>query len=339
MKAVQAHRFGPPEVLVYGEVPTPEPGPGQVLIKVESASVNYADVMRRSNAPYPFPTALPYTPGSEVAGSVAALGAGAAGPPVGTPVFALVGRDGSSGYAQYAVADATQVIPIPPGLGPDEACALAVAGVTALLLLAEVARLQPGERVLVPGAGGGVGAYAVQLAKLRGAGAVIGAASTPAKRARARELGADHVVDYTQPDWPEQVRELSGGEGVDVLLEMSGGPALAQGLRCLAPFGRAVVYGMASREPLQLDQATLLRFFYDPSPNQSLHVFNLGLWFGMRPAAAVGALGELIGYAAAGRLQVPVGQALPLAQAAEAHRLLETRQSMGKLILKPWAAQ
>lgn len=336
MKAIQIDRYGPPEVLSYVELPTPSPGPGQVLIKVEAAAVNYADVMRRSNAPYPFPTPLPFIPGGEVAGVVAALGAGVAGPPVGTPVFALVGRDGSTGYAQYALADAAQVVPIPPGLSADEACALVVAGATALLLLREVARLRPGERVLIPGAGGGVGAYAVQLARLLGAETVIGAASAPEKQTLARDLGADHVVDSTRPDWPEQVRELTGGYGVDVLLEMSGGPALAQGLRCLAPFGRAVVYGMASREPLQLDQETLLRFFYNPSPNQSLHVFNLGLWFGLRPQAAVAALRDLIGYAASGQVKVAIGQTLPLARAAEAHRLLEARQSVGKLILKPW---
>lgn len=120
---------------------------------------------------------------------------------------------------------------------------------------------------------------------------------------------------------------------------MSGGPMLAQGLRCLAPFGRAVVYGMASREPLQLDQETLLRFFYNPSPNQSLHVFNLGLWFGLRPEAAVTALHDLISYAASGQVKVAIGQTLPLAHAAEAHRLLEARQSVGKLILKPWVEE
>jgi NADPH:quinone reductase-like Zn-dependent oxidoreductase len=337
MKVIQLDRYGSPDVLVYTELPTPAPGPGQILIKVDSAGVNYADVMRRSNTPYPFPTPLPFIPGSEVAGSVAALGDGVAGPPVGAAVFALVGHDGSGGYAQYALANAAQVIPIPPGLGADAACALVVAGVTALLLLKEVARVQPGERVLVPGAGGGVGGYAVQLARLLGAGAVIGAASSPAKQALARELGADAAVDYTQPDWPERVLALTAGQGVDVLLEMSGGQLLAEGLRCLAPFGRAVVYGMASREPLRLDDATLMRFFYSPSPNQSLHVFNLGLWFGMRPQVAGAALGELLGYAASGQLRVPIGRALPLAQAAEAHRLLERRQTTGRLILKPWA--
>lgn len=338
MQAIRAHQFGSPDVLTYETIPTPAPGPGEILIRVESAAVNYADLMRRSATPYPFPTTLPYIPGSEVAGTVEALGAGVAGPPLGTPVFALVGADGSTGYAQYAVANAAQVIPISPGLSMDEACGLVVAGATALLILKQVARLQPGETVLIPGAGGGVGLYAVQLAKLLGAGLVIGAASSAAKRAAAQAHGADAVIDYTQPDWAEQVHELTGGRGVDVALEMSGGAIFAQSLRCLAPFGRLVVFGMAGREPLHFDAAAQMAFFYSPALNHSLHGFNLGLWFGLQPAAAVGALEELIGYAATGRVQIPVAHLLPLAQAAEAHRLIEARATTGKVVLKPWNA-
>jgi NADPH:quinone reductase-like Zn-dependent oxidoreductase len=335
MKAIQLSQFGSPEVLVYTEVPTPEPGAGEILIKVESAGVNFADVMRRAAMTYPFPTPLPFIPGSEVAGTVAGLGAGVAGPPMGAAVFALSG-DGSRGYAQYALAPASQVIPIPPSLSADESCALTVAGLTAALLLGEVTHLQAGESVLIPGAGGGVGSFAIQIARLLGAGTIIGAASSPARQAAARAAGADHVIDYTQPDWPMQVRELTGGRGVDVVLEMSGGDVFTQSLSCLAPFGRAAVYGMASGAPLHFDSDTLTRFFYAPSPNQSLHVFNLGLWFGLRPAASVTALQRLIGYAASGQIRVPLSQSLPLAQAAEAHRLLESRASIGKIVLKPW---
>ena len=142
MKAVRAHSYGSPDVLVYEDVPNPTPGPGQLLIRVESVAVNYSDIIRRSNTPYPFPTPLPYTPGNEVAGQVVALGEGVAEPPIGTPVFALVGADGSTGYAQYAVANAPQVIPIPPGLSMNEACALVVAGATAVLILRQVAHLK-----------------------------------------------------------------------------------------------------------------------------------------------------------------------------------------------------
>jgi NADPH:quinone reductase len=336
MYAVRAHTYGSPDVLVYEEVPDLTAGPGQILVKVESAAVNYADVMRRSNAPYPFPTALPFIPGSEVAGLVAALGPGVAGPPVGTPVFALVGSDGSSGYAQYALAAAQQVIPLPPTLSADEACGLVVAGGTALFALREIARLQRGEAVLVQGAAGGVGSYAIQIARLLGAGSIIGAASSAAKRERAIALGADQAIDYTHPDWPNHVREITGGQGVDVVLEMGGGDSLAQSLNCLAPFGRVVVLGAASRLPARLDEETILRFFYTPALNQSLHVFNLGLWFGLKPEPAVAALGDLIGLAASGQIKPQIGHVFPLAQAAEAHRLLEERQTTGKIVLKPW---
>lgn len=336
MKAVQVTTFGSANVLVYQTLETPTPAAGEVLIKVESASVNYADLTRRANASYPFPTHLPYIPGSEVAGTIEALGEGVTQWQVGMRVFALVGRDGSTGYAQYALANATSVIPIPPTLTADEACALVVAGATALLTLKYEANVQPGETVLVHSAGGGMGSYAIQLARLLGAGMVIGTASTPKRREAALKLGADHAVDYTQPSWAAEVMTLTDGRGANVVLESTGGDVFKQSLRCLAPFGRIVVFGMSSREPLQFDAEAIMQFFYDPSLNQTLHVFNLGLNLGMRLDVALKAIEELIGYAASGQLKVQVGHVLPLAQAADAHRLIEARQSTGKVILKPW---
>jgi NADPH:quinone reductase len=335
MKVVQMQQYGAADVLKYQEIPTPKPAAGEILIKVESASVNYSDIAHRRNRLYPFPTPLPFIPGNEVAGVVEALGEAVEGPPVGTPVFALVGN-GSNGYAQYAVTPANQVIPIPPGVSADQAAALPVAGTTALLIIREMARLQPGETILVEGAAGGVGSYAVQIAKLLGAGCVIGAASSPTKFPTILDLGADHVVDYTQADWPAQVREFTQGRGVDVVLEMSGARVFAQALSCLAPFGRTIVYGVASGEPLQFDEESIIHFFYNPSLNQSIHVFNLGLWFGMRPQATAKAMGDLIGYVASGQVKVQITHVLPLAQAAEAHRMIEERRTTGKVILKPW---
>lgn len=338
MEAVRAKSYGTSDVLELEEVPVPRPGPGQVLIRVESAGVNFSDVKRRRNDPYPFPTTLPYTPGGEVAGTVAELGDGVEGPPVGTPVFALAGEDGSTGYAQFAVANASGVIPTPPGIDADAASGLVIAGSTAVLILQEAARLRSGESVLVQGAAGGVGSYLVQIARILGAGTVIGAAGSPKKREAILALGADHAIDYTQAGWPDRVRELTDGRGADVLLEMAGGDSLEQGLSCLAPFGRAVVYGSSSGAPLRMGPETINALFYDPSPNQSLVAFNLGLWFGMRPEAAVGALQTLIGYVASGRVEVPVGHVLPLSRAAEAHRMLEERRTTGKIVLKPWSA-
>jgi NADPH:quinone reductase-like Zn-dependent oxidoreductase len=337
MKAVQCATFGGPEVLVLREVEKPTPGPGEVLIKVESAAVNFSDVMRRRKSLYPFPTALPYRPGSEVAGTIEALGAGVKGPAVGTPVFAVVGRDGSGGYAQFALASAQQAFPIPPGLSPDVACGLVVAGATAVLTLREAARLQPGESVLVQGAAGGVGSLAVQLAKVLGAGRVLGAASTSAKRKQVERLGADATIDSSRPDWAAQVRELTQGRGVDVLLEMGGGASFEQGLSALAPFGRSVVYGAADPAQRSLSQAGLDALLSDPALNQSVVAFNLGLYFGLKPQAAGSAVETLIGAILSGKVSVQLGEVFPLAKAAAAHQLLESRRSTGKLVLKPWA--
>ncbi len=337
MRAIRLSHFGGPDVLELVEIDTPVAGPGQILIRVESAAVNFSDIMRRRNDAYPFPTPLPFVPGSEVAGTIEALGDGVDGPPVGTAVFAVVGGDGSTGYAQYAVADARQVVPIPGGLSADEAAGIVIAGMTAMLTLTHQANLAKGESVLIGGAGGGVGTYAIQIAKSLGAGVLIGTASTPKKREAAIAAGADHVVDPTAAGWEHEARSHAGGVGVDIVLEMSGGSTFAEGLSILAPFGRFVVYGIASGEPGVFSEEAQHQFFYNPSMNQSIHVFNIGLYFGMRPMLAAEAMTNLIGLVASGQVKVHVGETLPLAKAAEAHRRIEARDSTGKLILKPWA--
>jgi NADPH:quinone reductase-like Zn-dependent oxidoreductase len=336
MLAARSHRVGAAAELQIDTVPVPQPGPGQVLIRVESASVNFSDVKRRRGDAYPFPTALPYTPGSEVAGTVAALGAGVTAPAIGTPVFALVGGDGQGGCAQFALAYAPQVNALPPGFDADRACGLIVAGATAMILLRHVVPLSPGQSILVPAAAGAVGSYVVQLARHFGAGLVIGAVSTPAKAAAARAAGAHVTVDSNRADWADELRRATDGRGVDVLLESAGGDSLAQALGALAPFGRAVVYGAASGANAALDAGTLGRFFYAPAPNQTLAAFNVGGWFIERPSLAGAALGELIGLVAAGAIRTPAVTSMPLRDAALAHRLLETRQTLGKLVLKPW---
>lgn len=336
MKAVQFDSFGPADVLKVREVPEPVPGPGQVQIRVESASVNFSDVMRRRNDPYPFATRLPFIPGGEVAGQVHALGEGVEGPPVGTPVFALVGGDGSTGYAQYAIAEAAQVIPIPPGMTMDQAAAIVIAGATAILTLREVARTASGETVLIQGAGGAVGGYAIQIARLLGAGRIIGVASTPERRKAGLAAGADHVVDHLVAGWAEEVLALTGGRGADVVLELSGGATFTQAWRCLAPFGRFVVLGMASGTPGSLNPDEQKSMFYDPAPNQSIHAFNVGGFFIHKPEIAVEALTTLIGWIASGQVIAQITENLPLEGAADAHTMLESRLSTGKLILKPW---
>lgn len=335
MKAIQITEIGGPEVLRLVELPDPKPSPGSVLIKVESAAVNFSDVMRRRGDAYPVPTTLPFVPGGEVAGTVAALGDGVDGPPVGTPVFATVGTDGSGGYAQLAVAGAQSVIPIPPGVEADAAAGVIIAGAAAVLMISESARLGRGESVFIPAAAGGAGGFAVQVAKLLGAGRIIAGASSPAKRQAALDLGADHAIDYGQPSWVQEVRKLTGGAGVDVALEMAGGDRLGQTLQTLAPFGRAVVYGAVSGHHGRIPDDVLDAMLYDPSLNQSLQSFNLGTWFAQRPEAAFSALTQLIGWVATGEIRVPVGHTLPLSRAADAHHLLESGGTTGKVILKP----
>ncbi|MEY9967046.1 NADPH2:quinone reductase [Streptacidiphilus sp. MAP12-16] len=335
MKAIQMTEQGGPEVLRLVELPDPQPGPAEVLIRVESAAVNFSDVMRRRGDVYPAATPSPFVPGAEVAGTVVALGPGVDGPAVGTKVFGTVGADGSGGYAELALAYTPSVIPIPEGLGSDAAAGIVVAGLAATVVLTELIGLGKGQSVFIPAAAGGVGQYAVQIAKLLGADTVIAGASTPAKRQIALDLGADHAIDYTRDDWPEEVRELTGGVGVDGALEMSGPARLAQTLRALAPFGRLVVLGSVGGTTEGLDPAALAPLLYDPAPSQSLIGFNLGIWFEHRLPEAGKALQRLVGWVASGEVRTPATQTLPLAEAAEAHRLLETGQTTGKLILKP----
>lgn len=339
MDIITMHEHGGPEVLQLHAAPAPRPGPGEVLVRVGSAAVNWSDTMRRRGDVYPFPTPLPFTPGGEVAGTVEALGDGVAGPPVGTAVFALAGPDGSTGYAQFALADATRVAPIPPGVAEEVAATVLVAGVTPLLMLTEAARLRGRESVLVPAAAGGVGSYAVQLAKLLGAGTVIGLASTVDKRKVALDLGADHALDPAADDWPQRVRELTGGRGVDVALEATGGAALDRTLGVLAPFGRCVVYGYTSRTPAALGVAATESLLYRPALNQALIGFNVGAYFGLAPQVAGPAIGRLLGWVAEGRVRVPAVEEFPLADAASAHRRLESRAVTGKIVLKPWCGE
>ncbi len=331
MQSIVARTHGGPEVLQLAESATPVPGPGQVLVKVLSAGVNFSDVKRRRNDDYPFPTAFPYTPGGEVAGTVEALGDGVQGPAVGTRVFALVGGDGSTGYAQYALAEAAQTIPVPGGLDTDVAAGLVIAGSTAMLALTEAMDLQPGQRVLVEAAGGGVGAFAVQIATHLGA-EVVALASTADKRTAALAAGAVQAIDPTAPGWTEEV-----GAPVDAVLHSAGPSTFAAELGLLAPFGTMVVIGNAEGVPLRIEEETVTDLLYAPALNKQLVAFNVGLYFGLRPDRAQAALGRLIGLVMEGVVTPTVGHVLPLSEAAQAHRLLESRQSHGRIVLKPWA--
>lgn len=327
MKAVRFHTTGGPDALVYEELPDPAIEDDDVLIRVDAAGVNFADVMRRRGDDYPEQSPTPFTLGAEVAGTVAAVGKAVTTIPVGTPVLAT---PGAGGYAQYIRVPASIVIPLPPGLDAVRAAALMAHGLTAALVLRQAARLAPGETVLVEAAAGGVGSFAVQLAKQYGAGKVIAAASTPEKRALAERLGADASVDYTAPDWAERVRTLTGGKGVDVILETAGGDNVAEAFEALASFGRMIFIGQSSGKTSLIDPWKLT------VPNHTITSFYVGAYLAF-PELIQSTLTELIGLVLSGKVVLQPGTVLPLSQAAEAHRLLEGRQTTGKVVLQPWA--
>jgi NADPH2:quinone reductase len=326
MKAIRIHETGGPEVMQLEEVEVPTPQEGEVLVKVEAAGVNYADLAQRQGA-YLTRTHTPMTLGVEFAGTVAALGPGVSTLAEGTRVVAF----GVGGYAEYAVARANMAIPIPPNLDFVHAAALPVHGITAYQLLRESARIQPGESVLVHAAAGGVGTLAVQLAKLMGAGKVIGTASNTSKLNLVRSLGADAAINYTEENWVEQVKTATGGRGADIVLEMVGGSVAEQNLQCLAPFGRMVVYGAASGQIVQFSGIQLMY------KNQAI----IGYWLTAqlsRPDRIFQAVMELMQFITNGQLQIIVGQTFPLAEAAEAHRAIAERKTTGKVVLLSKAA-
>ncbi len=321
MKAIRINETGGPEVMHMEEIETPTPKEGEVLVKVAAAGINFADLAQRQGA-YLTRTRTPSTPGFEFAGTVAARGPGVSFPAEGTRVVAF----GDGGYAEYALARTNTVIPIPPDLDFAHAAAFPVQGITAYQLLRESGRLQAGESVLVHAAAGGVGTLAMQLAKLMGAGTVIGTASNADKLQLARRLGADVAINYTEENWVEQVKEATGGQGADIILEMVGGTIAQQSLQCLAPYGRMVVYGAAGGEIVQFSGIQLMY------KNQSI----IGYWLTSRlqqaDRLALAAM-EVMQYLVTGKLEIIVGQTFPLAEAAEAHRAIAERRTMGKVVL------
>ena len=309
--------YGGPEVLRLVELPVPEPGDGEVLIRVARAGLNFADTHRRTNS-YLAKDELPLVPGSEVAG---------AREDTGERVVALCG---SGGYAEYATAPGALTFPIPDAVGDETALALVLQGLTAWHLYRTCARLSGGETVVVHAAAGGVGSLAVQLGKPLGAGRVIATASTQKKRDLALELGADAAVDGAADGLTERLIEANLGERVDVVLEMAGGPVFDASLEALAAFGRLVTYGIASRESNTVRSGALMR--------RSRAV--VGFWFAHclgRPAMVDEALADLFERVRHGGLRVVTGPAYPLAAAAQAHADLAERRTTGKVTLDPTA--
>ncbi|MEU3073219.1 quinone oxidoreductase family protein [Streptomyces laurentii] len=328
MRAIELGEYGGPEVLKAVDVDVPEPAAGQVSIDVAYAGVNFADLKARAEG-YRV-DALPARLGLEVSGRVRALGAGVTGLAVGQEVAALTS---GGGYAEVAVADAATVFPVPVGLGLRTAATLPTVLPTAQALVHAVGRLQPGETVLVHGAAGGIGTVVGRLAKAAGAGAVYGTVSSSAKAAYAREHGYDELFtgDFAHdPGALEKaVRAATGGRGVDLVLDPVGGPLFEAGLASLAVFGRLVSFGNASSAaPWQVGQPELY------PTGISVSGFSI-LTLSQTAPDALRALAEAaFAKVVDGTVVLPVTAEFPLADAAEAHRLLGSRTSTGKLLLK-----
>jgi NADPH:quinone reductase-like Zn-dependent oxidoreductase len=341
MRAVQFTRTGGPEVLELVEVTRPEPGPTEALVAVAACGVNRADILARSGA-LPFPLPLPHILGADVVGYVVAKGGEAGGPEIGTrvvvnaylgcgvcefceagrndicPDSVVLGLQRSGGYADYVVVPAAELIPLPPALTNEQAVHLPVAGLTAWHMVLNRGAFQPGDDVLVIGATSGVGSIAVQVARIAGAKRVFATVGSESKRRHAEELGCDVVLLHTAPDFGKQIRAMTHGRGVDIVLDYVGAATWKGSTTAVARGGRIVVSGAHSGFDVGLQLATLSAKEYSV----------IGAYGGTRSE-----LRRLLDAAARGVVPPVIGGVFPLAEAPRAHELLESRRQFGKIVL------
>jgi NADPH2:quinone reductase len=316
MRAVRVERFGGPEVLeLVEDAAEPTIGPGTALLHVAHAGINFADTHQAEDS-YLAPTTLPFVPGAEAVGRLED----------GRRAVALLP---GGGYAERAAAPVATTFAVPDGVEDGAALALVLQGTTAWHLLRTSAQLRAGETVVVMAAAGGVGSLAVQLARTFGAGRVVAVASSPEKRALALELGADVAVDSGEEDLTAAIREACGGRS-DVVLEMTGGPTTAACLATLAPFGRLVIYGMASREPTPAVEL-------GPLTARSQGVLGFWLVHAMRDPARMlaGPVAEMLELVERGELRPVVGATYGMSEVRSAHEDLRARRTVGKLLIDP----
>jgi NADPH2:quinone reductase len=313
MKAIQITEFGGPEVMQLVELPDPTPAEGEILLDVTAVGINYADTHQTENS-YLSAQTLPLVPGIEVVGTHD-----------GKRYLASVS---SGGYAEKAAAHKAVCFPIPDGVTDEQALCMLVQGTTAWHLLKTMGHVKPGESVVVHAAAGGVGTVAIQLAKLWGA-KVIAVTSSSEKSALATSLGADAVVDANAADLAKAIREANGGKRVDMVLEMVGGTTFDQSMLALADFGRLLTFGMASRTaPTPVHPGSLMH------GSKTISGFWLANCFGKKELMN-DVIEELFGLIIAGKLKPVIGATYPLHQATEAHKLMLSRGTTGKVVLKP----
>jgi len=323
MRAVVITSPGDPDVLKLTEVPDPVPGPGEVLVEVAAAGVNRADVLQRMGF-YPPPPGAPPYPGLECSGRISALGPGVTVWQPGDEVCALLG---GGGYAEQAAVPQGQLLPVPDGVSLVDAAGLPETACTVYATVFQQARLTPGETILVHGGAGGIGTMAIQLAKSFGA-RVICTAGTPAKLERCTELGADLAVSYVRDDFVSAVDVFTGGRGADVILDIVGGPYLARNVAALATGGRLLVVSTQGGSSAELDLQMLMR----------KRAGILASTLRARPPAdkaviVAGVREQVWPLISAGRVRPVTDRVLPMADAADAHRVLEQGTHVGKILL------
>ena len=322
MKAIQIHETGGPEVLRLAEVPIPQPGAGQVLIRVEAAGVNFIEIYFRKGV---YKAALPFTPGSEAAGTVEVLGPGVTGFNAGDRV-ASVSVLGS--YAEYALVPAAQLVKVPVGLTPEQAAAAMLQGMTAHYLSHSTCPLKAGDTALVHAGAGGVGLLLTQMASRLGA-RVIATVATPAKAELSRAAGAAEVILYTEQDFEAEVKRLTGGKGVGVVYDSVGKTTFEGSLNCLRLRGLLVLFGASSGPvpPFDLIQLSSKGSLFITRPTLAHYVATR--------AELEGRSGDVLGWVAKGELKLRTEFVYPLAEAARAQTDLEARRTTGKILLKP----
>jgi NADPH2:quinone reductase len=322
MHAVEVRSLGDPSVLEWRTRDEPAPGPGEVTIRVTQTGVNFADVQARRGA-YHGGQAPPFVPGLDCAGTIVALGDGVDALRAGQRVAAF---PANGSYAEYVVAPAITTYPLDSAISDDDAASLLML-VTAYNVLTLAGRLAPGEHVLVHAGAGGVGSTAVQIARALGAGTIFATAGSAAKCAVARDAGADVTIDYEREDFARRVLDATGGRGVDVILDSVAGDVFTAGLTALAPFGRLVAFGNASGTP-----GTVRTNELHPS-NRAVIGYSSGSYRKLRPEGLRPAVEASLRLVADDKVHVVIGARFPLREAAEAHRLVESRTGHGKVLL------
>jgi putative PIG3 family NAD(P)H quinone oxidoreductase len=324
MRAITFDQPGGPEVLTWTEVPDPEPGPGEVVVDVAAAAVNRADIMQREGHYPPPKGASPYL-GLEVSGTISATGAGVAEHRVGEPVCALLS---GGGYAQRVAVPAGQLLPVPPGVTLTESAALPEAACTVWSNVMEIARLAKGETLLVHGGGSGIGTFAIQLG--RALGATVIATARAAKHDRLRELGAAHTIDYAAEDFVARVAEITDGHGADVVLDIIGAAYLGRNVAALATGGRIVIIGMQGGRTAELDLGALM------TKRGTIAATTLRARPTDDKAKIVARVREQVWpLIAAGAIRPVIDRMLPMSQAADAQRLMQSSDHLGKILLLP----